>query len=75
GTVDQREQIGKISCPSLVLHGVEDGVVPIGIGEFAASLLQNAEMEVMAGCGHAPFLEDTETYNRHVIAFLGRCAE
>jgi pimeloyl-[acyl-carrier protein] methyl ester esterase len=75
GTVDQREQIVKISCPSLVLHGAEDGVVPIGIGEVAASLLQNSEMTVMAGCGHAPFLEDIEAYNRHVISFLGRCAE
>ena len=75
GTVDQREQMLSISCPSLVLHGVEDGVVPIGIGEVAASLLQNSEMIVMAGCGHAPFLEDKEAYNHHVISFLGRCVE
>jgi non-heme chloroperoxidase len=74
GTLDQREQIAKISCPSLVLHGAEDGVAPIGIGEVAASLLQNSEMVVMGGCGHVPFLEDIEVYNRHVISFLGRCA-
>ena len=39
GTVDQREKVVKIPCPSLVLHRAEDGVVPIGIGEVAASLL------------------------------------
>ena len=73
GTLDQREQIVKISCPSLVLHGAEDGVAPIGIGEVAASLLQNSEMIVMGGCGHVPFLEDIEVYNSHVISFLGHC--
>jgi pimeloyl-ACP methyl ester carboxylesterase len=28
---------------------------------------------VMGGCGHVPFLEDIEVYNRHVISFLERC--
>ena len=68
-------KIAKISCPSLVLHGAEDGVAPIGIGEVAAALLQNSEMVVMGGCGHVPFLEDIEAYNRHVISFLGRCSQ
>ena len=60
GTVDQNEEIVKIPCPSLVLHRAEDGVVPIGIGEVAASLLHKSEMKVMTGYGHVPLFEDIE---------------
>jgi pimeloyl-ACP methyl ester carboxylesterase len=42
------------------VHRAEDGVMPIGIGEVSASILQKSEMSVIPGCGHVPFLEDIE---------------
>ena len=68
--VDQRQLLSEITCPALVLHGDQDGVVPIGIGEVAAQDLANAEFVVMKGCGHAPFLEDQTTYHSRLLGFV-----
>jgi pimeloyl-ACP methyl ester carboxylesterase len=72
GIVDQREKIVKIPCPFLVLHRAEDGVVPIGIGEVAASLLQKSEMKVVPVAALLLFLKTSRRYNRHLVSFLKR---
>lgn len=69
--LDQRDLMTRISCPALVVHGSDDGVVPIDIGRFAAELLPSATLHEIAGCGHAPFLEAAEDYHGALINFLG----
>ena len=68
--IDQREAMAGLACPALVFVGDADGVVPAGIGEFAAATLQNATLVNMAGCGHAPFLEDPAAYLSAMDEFL-----
>lgn len=68
--IDQRAEMAGIHCPALVIHGSEDGVVPADIGRFAAECLPNAALAEMDGCGHAPFLEDMESYHQHLLGFL-----
>lgn len=68
--IDQREAMAGLTCPALVVVGDADGVVPAGIGEFAAATLAHATQVNMSGCGHAPFLEDSVAYLSALDAFL-----
>lgn len=68
--VDQRDIMKRLNVPALVITGDQDGVVPPGIAEFAAKLLPQGRLEVMKGCGHAPFIEDRATYKALLHGFL-----
>lgn len=68
--VDQREIMGRLQMPALVVVGAEDGVVPADIGAFAANLLPRGQLVNMPGCGHAPFLEDMDAYHGALFTFL-----
>jgi pimeloyl-[acyl-carrier protein] methyl ester esterase len=51
---DQRTLLGKILCPTLVLHGSGDRVTPVGAGRALATGLPQGRLVEMAGAGHAP---------------------
>jgi pimeloyl-[acyl-carrier protein] methyl ester esterase len=53
---DQRDCLNGIDCPTLVLHGDQDLVVPPGAGRYLAEHLPRAELTLYSGVGHAPFL-------------------
>jgi len=53
---DQREALHAIDCPTLVLHGALDRITLPGAAEFLAERLPVAELELLTGTGHAPFL-------------------
>ena len=72
--IDQRAIMKTLDVPALVITGDRDGVVPPGIAAFAADLLPRGRLAVMAGCGHAPFLEDAPTYRTLLHDFLGSIA-
>ena len=44
--------VAKISVPALVLHGREDGVVPLECGLLLARAIPKAELHVFGQCGH-----------------------
>jgi pimeloyl-[acyl-carrier protein] methyl ester esterase len=54
--VDLRNQLSKITMPTLVLHGSADVIIPIGAGRYLAATLPQAFLHEISGCGHAPFL-------------------
>jgi pimeloyl-[acyl-carrier protein] methyl ester esterase len=47
----------EITCPVLLIHGTEDKICPYGAAEELVSLLPNAELVTLSGCGHVPFIE------------------
>ena len=53
---DQRDCLNGIDCPTLVLHGDQDLVVPPAAGRYLAEHLPRAELTLYSGVGHAPFL-------------------
>ena len=56
GTADLRSRFAEIACPVLLLMGERDTLVPLAAGRQAAQLLADAQVRVIAGSGHAPFI-------------------
>ena len=58
---DRREKIKGIAAPTVVLHGKDDPLVPLGGGEDTAANIPGAELRVIPGMGHdvPPGLYDT----------------
>ena len=46
----------EIHVPTLVIHGSEDGVVPMKSGQYLAERIPDAELVVIDGAGHVPLL-------------------
>lgn len=51
---DQRHLPALISCPTLVVHGGEDRITPIGAGRALAAALPHGRLVEFPGAGHAP---------------------
>ncbi len=62
-TTDLRETVSSISVPTLMMHGAEDAIVPVGAGAWLAETLPRATWQMFDKCGHAPFLTHPETFN------------
>lgn len=61
--LDLRETVARIQQPTLVIHGDQDAIVPVGAGDWLAGELANARRERFSACGHAPFLTQAEQFN------------
>jgi non-heme chloroperoxidase len=59
-----------VSVPSLVIHGVEDRILGIGVGKYLVATVPGAKASFYEGIGHSPFWEDASRFNREVIAFV-----
>jgi pimeloyl-[acyl-carrier protein] methyl ester esterase len=55
-TTDLRNALGEIACRTLLLMGGRDTLVPQNAGSETAALLVDAQLAMIEGAGHAPFL-------------------
>ncbi len=70
-TVDLRDQLAKITVPSLVIVGGSDQRIPVEDSEYINRHLPNAWLRIVPGTGHMPQFEDPEPFNRAILDFLG----
>ncbi len=63
--MDLRDQLPDISIPSLVIHGAHDAIIPVGAGQYLASHIPGASLDIME-CGHAPHLTQNKIFNEHL---------
>ncbi|MDP3820903.1 MAG: alpha/beta fold hydrolase [Burkholderiales bacterium] len=68
---DLREQARKVRCPTLVIHGDEDGRVPYAAGQSIAALVPGARLLTIAGGGHLLQARDPVMFCRTVRDFIG----
>jgi pimeloyl-ACP methyl ester carboxylesterase len=47
-----RERLGGLDVPTLVVHGTEDPLFPLGHGEALAREIPGAELLILEGAGH-----------------------
>jgi pimeloyl-[acyl-carrier protein] methyl ester esterase len=67
---DLRDEVGALSCPTLVVAGERDTLVPVAAADATADLMPNAGTAVVAGAGHAPFIARPEVMASLIHDFL-----
>jgi proline iminopeptidase len=61
GDWDLRDQLRRVSLPTLVMHGTED-VIPMDIAQEWTAVLPNARLVQIPAAGHFPFVEQPERF-------------
>jgi pimeloyl-ACP methyl ester carboxylesterase len=69
-TYDGYDRVSRIAAPTLIVHGTEDNVVATANAEILGSLIPNARVELLDGCGHLFFWEQPERFVGLVEEFL-----
>ena len=68
---DFRQDLAKISVPTLVVHGTDDQIVPIEIsGNLTAEILTNVQFRVYEGGSHGLLITQKDKLNADLLAFL-----
>jgi pimeloyl-ACP methyl ester carboxylesterase len=67
-----RSHLRRIGCPTLVLWGREDRLVPLAHGEAYAGDIPHARLHVLDGMGHSPLLEAPDAAVAAILGFLDR---
>jgi non-heme chloroperoxidase len=70
---DFREDLAKVTVPTLVIHGDGDGTVPFeASGRRTADAIAGSELHVVAGGPHGLTVSHAEEFNSTVLSFLAR---
>ncbi len=72
---DLRRRLAELSCPSLWIFGSHDTLVPAAVGPAVAALLPRAQIEVIRGAAHAPFLSHPAETAALIGGFLAGLAQ
>lgn len=73
GTTDFREDLKRVTVPTLVIHGKADGIVPIeGSGERTHAAIAGSTLVEVDGAPHGFNVSHADRFNSELIAFLGR---
>ncbi len=67
---DLRRDLDAIHCPALVVAGERDTLTPPAAQRYLAEHLPQAQLSVIAGAGHAPFLSHGAAFMRDLSMFL-----
>jgi 3-oxoadipate enol-lactonase len=68
--LDITARIGAIRAPTLVIAGADDPGTPPAMSEVIASTIPGARLEIIPSASHLSCIEQPETFNRLVAAFL-----
>lgn len=66
------DDLPNIKIPTLLIWGNEDRVTPPFVADDFKRLLPNAELHFIPQCGHAPMMEQPETFNQILAQFLDK---
>jgi sigma-B regulation protein RsbQ len=67
---DNREDLGRVRTPSLVLQCREDVIAPQCVGEYVHARLPNSRIVVLSATGHCPNLSAPEETAAAIRSFL-----
>ncbi len=71
GTTDFRDDLTKVSVPTLVIHGDADGIVPLeGSGRLTHESIEGSELVVLEGAPHGCNVSHAEQFNAALLEFL-----
>ena len=68
---DFNEDLKKFDVPTLILHGDDDQIVPIGAsGLMSAKIVKNATLKVYPGYPHGMFTTHADEINNDLLEFF-----
>jgi len=65
-----RAQLPDIRCPVQIILGEKDRLIPPTAGAGTAALLSNAQLAIIQGAGHAPFISHLKEFLSITTAFI-----
>jgi len=71
-TFDRREQLPRISVPTLLLAGSDDSVAPASVMQRMAQKIPGADFVVLESCGHLGPMGQPDAFNAALLSFLQR---
>ena len=67
---DFRERLPQIGCPTLVVWGEKDAIIPVRDADKFVELIEGARKVVIEDTGHVPMVERPRTFNGLLEEFL-----
>lgn len=67
---DSCDLLAGITCPTVVVHGAQDRLIPVAAGEEIAAAVPGATLRLVADAGHFLLLEQPEAAEAIVDEFL-----
>jgi pimeloyl-ACP methyl ester carboxylesterase len=72
-TTDFRDDLSKVTVPTLVIHGDSDGIVPFEVsGKRTHAAISGSELVLIEDAPHGVTVSHKAEWNRHVLAFLAK---
>ncbi len=68
--VDLRTELTRIAAPTLLIHGANDPLMPLGAAEALAAAIPGARLAPFADCAHAPFVSRPDDFLAAARSFL-----
>jgi len=65
-----RPKLSKIQCPCLLITGEHDALFRCSAAQKAQTLFNNADLKIIKGAGHAPFLSHPEIFLDSLLSFI-----
>jgi pimeloyl-ACP methyl ester carboxylesterase len=65
-----RDRLPEIACPTLVVWGAKDRIIPVRDADVFAQLIPDVRKVVLPDTGHVPMLEQPERFNALLETFL-----
>jgi non-heme chloroperoxidase len=69
---DFRDVIPSFTTPHLLVWGSDEKVIKQASGDWLASALPNAQLELFAESGHCPMWEEAERFNQLVVDWVAQ---
>ena len=68
--IDQRPNISKIACPTVVICGQQDCITPLDCAREMSAKIHQAKLETIKDCGHLSTMEKPEQVTKIMIRWL-----
>ncbi|MEY3651109.1 MAG: carboxylesterase of pimeloyl-CoA synthesis [Pseudomonadota bacterium] len=69
-TSDLRQALSGIDIPTLLIHGEHDKLAPVAAAQWMSQQLLQAELHVIKGAAHEPFISHPQDFTQRVTEFL-----
>ena len=67
---DFTDRLGRIGCPTLLIWGREDMIVPVADADEYERLIESSRKVIFDETGHVPMLERPQSFNDYLMEFV-----